>query len=713
MPGCRGVVFVCARRLKRFVGETQDHEAYVRRARADGLTMALLKIWLAAATALVLRPPPRAIICMAHDFAAGLPIEPVLPEIEASLAATPNLVLEAPPGAGKTTTVPLALIDADWAGNKQIIVLEPRRVAARAAASRMASLISDQLGGKVGYRVRHESKASASTRVLVVTTGVLVRRLQSDPSLEGVAAVIFDEFHERSVDADLALALCRVAQEELRPELRLLVMSATLGSALAPAVSSLLGDCPTLSSSGRSFPVEVNHISGSRPLGMAASGHPRDVEADVADAVSNVLSSSQSGDVLVFLPGEREIRGVQTRLTDGGLLPAAALSKLVVLPLYGALPFEQQQKAIAPADPSDTRRRIILSTSLAESSLTISGVRHVVDSGLRRTSAYDQDVGMSALVTRPISAAAAESGRAGRVAPGTAHRLWSEAENARLQPQCLPEVSSTDLAPLVLQLAAWGGSVNDDEVFKLPWLTPPPAAALERARSLLLGVGALSAADSKVTITPHGTLLASLPAHPRLAHIIIKAASEGGSDDALEVACAAVAVLEERDVLRGGAKEHGSDLRKRVRAMLERSPPDTANVAAWRRAEKAMKELQRQAGRLAKASSSSSSDGDDDDAMSGLAAAFAAEASKRASGTSEDQVSACGALLAGGFHDRIAQRQPGKENVFSLSNGRGASFFSASREPLSGEDYLVCLALDGGDKASHVYSSRCRSASRT
>ena len=202
----------------------------------------------------------------------------------------------------------LALIDADWAGNKQIIVLEPRRVAARAAASRMASLISDQLGGKVGYRVRHESKASASTRVLVVTTGVLVRRLQSDPSLEGVAAVIFDEFHERSVDADLALALCRVAQEELRPELRLLVMSATLGSALAPAVSSLLGDCPTLSSSGRSFPVEVNHISGSRPLGMAASGHPRDVEGDVADAVSNVLSSSQSGDVLVFLPGEREIR---------------------------------------------------------------------------------------------------------------------------------------------------------------------------------------------------------------------------------------------------------------------------------------------------------------------------------------------------------------------------------------------------------------------
>ena len=229
---------------------------------------------------------------MTHPFAAGLPIEPVLPDIEASLALAPNLVLEAPPGAGKTTTVPLALLESDWAGDGQIIVLEPRRVAARGAAARMASLIDDPLGGKVGFRVRHESKASKATRVLVVTTGVLVRRLQSDPSLEGVSAVVFDEFHERSVDADLALALCRVCQTELRPELRLLVMSATLGSALAPAIASLLGDCPTLTSSGRSFPVEIQHISGSRPLGMAAAGHPRDLESDVADAVKNVLTSS-------------------------------------------------------------------------------------------------------------------------------------------------------------------------------------------------------------------------------------------------------------------------------------------------------------------------------------------------------------------------------------------------------------------------------------
>ena len=244
-----------------------------------------------------------------HQFAAGLPIEPVLPEIEASLARTPNLVLEAPPGAGKTTTVPLALLGAGWCGDGQILVLEPRRVAARGAASRMAKLINEPLGGTVGFRVRHESKASAATRVLVVTTGVLVRRLQADPSLEGVSAVVFDEFHERSVDADLALALCRVAQVQLQPELRLLVMSATLGSALAPAVSTLLGGCPSLSSSGRAYPVEIRHLKGARPLSMAAAGHPRDVEAEVARAVGDVLASSTGGDVLVFLPGEREVRG--------------------------------------------------------------------------------------------------------------------------------------------------------------------------------------------------------------------------------------------------------------------------------------------------------------------------------------------------------------------------------------------------------------------
>lgn len=666
-------------------------------------------------------PPMQHPRMMAHDFAAGLPIEPVLPEIEASLAALPNLVLEAPPGAGKTTTVPLALLDSDWCGEGQIIVLEPRRVAARGAASRMASLINDPLGGKVGYRVRHESKASASTRVLVVTTGVLVRRLQSDPSLEGVSAVVFDEFHERSVDADLALALCRVAQQELRPELRLLVMSATLGSALAPAVSALLGECPCLRSDGRSFPVEIHHIAGARPLGMAAAGHPRDLEADVASAVSDVLAASASGDVLVFLPGEREIRNVQSRLSDD--LPSAALSRLAILPLYGALPFDQQQAAIAPPDPQDTRRRVILSTSLAESSLTISGVRHVVDSGLRRTSAYDPNVGMSALVTKPISAAAAEqrAGRAGRVAPGAAHRLWSAAEHVRLQPQCLPEMSSTDLAPLTLQLAAWGGSVDDDEVNTLPWLTPPPAPALARARALLLGLGALtmpspteaaSAAAAAaaagegaagrvgpVMITPHGASLASLPTHPRLAHILLEAAN--GGEAALEVACAAVAVVEEREVLRGGAREHGSDLRKRVRAMLERSPPSEATAGAWWRAEKAKKELVRQVSRLEQSRRKGSGGGDGGggsagsagsgggDVTSGLAAAFAAEASRRAGGASaEDQVTACGALLAGGFHDRIAQRQPGKQNVFSLSNGRGASF-SSTAEPLTDADYLV------------------------
>ena len=314
------------------------------------------------------------------------------------------------------------------------MVLEPRRVAARGAAHRMASLLGQSVGGEVGYTVRHESKKSKRTRVLVVTEGVLVRRLQSDPGLEGVAAVVFDEFHERSVDADLALALCREAQQVLRPDLRLVVMSATLGDGLAASVSALLGGCPTLTSEGRCFPVAVRHV-GARPLAMAAAGHPRDVEAEVAEAVATVIRDVSEGDVLVFLPGEREIRNVESRLVE--LLPAGRRPRLC--PLYGAMPFEQQQAAIAP-DP-EGRRRVVLSTNLAESSLTIEGVRLVVDSGLRRASAYDPAVGMAALVTRPISIAAADqrAGRAGRVAPGTAYRLWSEDEHRRLEPQAAPE----------------------------------------------------------------------------------------------------------------------------------------------------------------------------------------------------------------------------------------------------------------------------------
>ncbi|EOD26637.1 hypothetical protein EMIHUDRAFT_236680 [Emiliania huxleyi CCMP1516] len=576
----------------------------------------------------------------AHDFASGLPIASLLPDVVTSLRSEPNLVLEAPPGAGKSTAVPLALLrDGDFADGI-IMVLEPRRVAARAAAARMASLLGQPLGGEVGYRVRHESKTSRETRVLVVTEGVLVNKLQADPTLEGVACVIFDEFHERSVDADLALALCREAQAELRPELRLVVMSATLGEALGPAVAATLGGCPTLTSDGRCFPVERRHLSGSRPLALAAAGHPREVEEAVAEAVLSALAESAQGDLLVFLPGEREIRG-------------------------------EQRAAVAP-DP-EGRRRVVLSTNLAESSLTIEGVRLVIDSGLRRAAAYDAAVGMSALVTRPISAAAAEqrAGRAGRVAPGTAYRLWSEQEHLRLAPQTEPEIAQADLAPLLLQLGAWGAGVSDEAAAALPWVTPPPAASLERARTLLSGLGALG--GGAAALTPHGTALARLPAHPRLAHVLLRAAAAASGDAggaALEVASAAVAVAE---------------------------PGPQAATGAWRRAKRNALDLAAQAGRVGRTVGVGG--GGEQGGSSGLAVAFAAEAARRSTPTLEAQVETVGALLSGGYFDRIAQRQPGKENTFSLSNGRGASF-AAAAEPLASAEYLVCVSLDGGDKRS-------------
>ncbi|EOD07248.1 hypothetical protein EMIHUDRAFT_62179 [Emiliania huxleyi CCMP1516] len=612
----------------------------------------------------------------AHDFASGLPIAPLLPDVVTSLRSEPNLVLEAPPGAGKSTAVPLALLRDGGFADGIIMVLEPRRVAARAAAARMASLLGQPLGGEVGYRVRHESKTSRETRVLVVTEGVLVNKLQADPTLEGVACVIFDEFHERSVDADLALALCREAQTELRPELRLVVMSATLGEALGPAVAATLGGCPTLTSDGRCFPVERRHLSGSRPLALAAAGHPREVEEAVAEAVLSALAESAQGDLLVFLPGEREIRGVESRLADA--LPAARRAALRVCPLFGAMPLEEQRAAVAP-DP-EGRRRVVLSTNLAESSLTIEGVRLVIDSGLRRAAAYDAAVGMSALVTRPISAAAAEqrAGRAGRVAPGTAYRLWSEQEHLRLAPQTEPEIAQADLAPLLLQLGAWGAGVSDEAAAALPWVTPPPAASLERARTLLSGLGALG--GGAAALTPHGTALARLPAHPRLAHVLLRAAAAASGDAggaALEVASAAVAVVEERDVLAGGGRAHGADLRSRVACLLEAEPGPQAATGAWRRAKRNALDLAAQAGRVGRT----------------------VEAARRSTPTLEAQVETVGALLSGGYFDRIAQRQPGKENTFSLSNGRGASF-AAAAEPLASAEYLVCLSLDGGDKRS-------------
>ena len=589
---------------------------------------------------------------------SSLPIAPLLPSVVDSLSENPNLVLQAPPGAGKTTAVPLALLDAaDPALNGgTILVLEPRRVAARGAAMRMASLIGEPVGNRVGYSVRGEKATSQRTRVLAVTEGVLSRRLQSDPSLNGVSCILFDEFHERSVDADLCLALCREAQQALRPDLRLLVMSATLGGDLAPRVSRMLGGCPILTSEGRSYRVDVRY-EGTRPLALAASARPRELTSDVADAIVRATTAVAAGDVLVFLPGEREIRGVERALNEGGRLPG---SRWRVLPLYAALPLDKQNAAIrSSTEGSPDERRIILSTSIAESSLTISGVRLVVDCGLRRCSVYDSNTGMGSLVTRPISISSADQrkGRAGRVAEGTCIRLWSESEHLRLAAQAPPAIEEADLAGTVLQLARWG-CVSDAQITSLPWLTSPPEHAVQRARLLLYRLGALSRTagspgDEKDTtsdteratisgdgagglaggetdgawpsspdelqvrrgdglaLTRRGKALAALPTHPRLAHAILLAAAlesqstlptasrSGDAPRPVDVACALAALLEERDILvNDAARSYGVDATRRLQAMLSSEPDDELALSRWRRARQTFKELRSRARRL-------------------------------------------------------------------------------------------------------------------
>ena len=704
-----------------------------------------------------------------------LPITPLLPSIVESLRDVPNLVLQAPPGAGKTTAMPLALLrDASWREEYQtILVLEPRRVAARGAALRMASLLGERVGGRVGYSVRGERVAGRNTRLLVVTEGILLRRIQDDPSLESVAAIIFDEFHERSVEADTLLALCREVQLALRPSLRLVVTSATLGGDLAPRVSKLLGGCPVLTSEGRAFPVNVVQLS-SRPLLLAAAAPPWELEEEVCEAVLTALRSAPSGDLLVFLPGEREIRGVERRLERrlGESLPAVLAAKLRVLPLYGALPFERQKEAI-DEDP-DGRRRVVLATSIAESSITIRGVRIVIDCGLQRRSCYDANTGMAALVTRPISKSSAtqRAGRAGRVAPGTAYRLWSESEQLRLVEQAPPEMAEADLAPMVLSLARWG-CVNDAELVALPWLDPPPAHSVERARDLLATLGALSASEGEGTGTPlqwrlttRGRALAALPAHPRLAHALLTAfaleqrnqyvavAEKYAATSPVEVACALVALIEERDVLEGGARTHGSDARPRLRAILssgKTSDPlkwdgmQGVNLGAWKRARATCTELCQRVRRAAGVAGTAVVVDEDEVVVEGVEAEEAASdeevaawregaAEVTSADTSRTEAADVlpAAVLAAGlaaglqasrlvetwrrrvdgrpsldelsaelsaacFFERCAQRQPGKENTFLLANGRQASFAS-SDEPLAQADYLVALAIDGSDK---------------
>ncbi|KWX71008.1 ATP-dependent helicase [Paenibacillus riograndensis] len=561
-----------------------------------------------------------------------LPITQVLPELKTILNTSTAAVLTAEPGAGKTTGTPPAFLDEPWMAGKTILMLEPRRLAARSAASYMASSMGESAGQTVGYRMRNDTKVGPDTRIVVVTGGVLTRMLQSDPSLGEVGLVIFDEFHERSLHADLGLALTLEAQAVLREDLRILIMSATLDSG---RVSAMLGGAPVVNCPGRTFPVETVYLPGSGD---------RQLEQAAAAAVRRALAE-QPGDVLVFLPGEREIRRTGRELESGTLPPGTVLR-----PLYGQLPQVQQDAAVAAAVPGE--RKVVLATSIAETSLTIEGVRTVIDTGLRRTQVFSPRTGMPRLTTVPVSKASADQrrGRAGRTAPGVCYRLWSREEHARLQDDSVPEIMETDLAQLALELALWGAPAPE----ALLWLDAPPAAPYAQGTALLRQLGALDAGGA---ITPHGRSMAALGAHPRVAHMLLRAAELG----AAPLACRLAALLQERDLLQGPAALD-SDLTLRVEALLrfERSAADSGGADPA-----ALRAVQRES-------------------RSFLAQLTAAP------GAVPDNISLTGLLLSFAYPDRIGQKRG--EGGFLRSGGRGAAMREG--QPLTRSPYIVAAGID-------------------
>jgi ATP-dependent helicase HrpB len=583
---------------------------------------------------------------------SGLPIDAALPALLDALRTHCAAVLEAPPGAGKSTVVPLALLEEPWAQGKRLLLLEPRRVAARAVAARMAQTLGENPGGAIGYRMRLETRVSRATRIEVVTEGVLTRLLQEDPALEGVAAVIFDEFHERSLQADLGLALCLDGRAALSPALRVLVMSATLDGA---AVARLLGDAPRVSAAGRAFAVETRYAGKGPPLlpaaaGMRATSAPEKLVAQLALRALR----EEHGDVLVFLPGAREIRRVQA------LLEGAAPGGVAVLPFYGELSSEAQDAVLAPA--ARGTRKLVLATNIAETSLTIPGVRVVVDSGLMRRARFDPVTGMSRLETQRISRSSAEQrqGRAARTAPGVCYRAWSEGAQAALAAFTPPEIVDADLTPLALELARWGAR----EARQLAWLDEPPPAMLASARDLLQRLGALDGAGS---ISAHGQAMARLAVHPRLAHLLLRAQQL----DALPLAAQLAALLSERDLLRGTSAAHDADIRTRLEVLSGAEPRHGLGSTALERVRRVARELERSLARTAPADA------------------------ERAAGSGD-----AGLLLAFAYPDRIGRRRPGGAGRYTLANGRGAAF--AEPQTLARQEFIVAVDLDDRERDARI-----------
>jgi len=566
-----------------------------------------------------------------------LPIDAALPELTAALRANNAAVLVAPPGAGKTTRVPLVLAAEPWAKRSEkpgrILVLEPRRLAARAAAERMAHNLGERVGETVGLRVRFGSKVSRRTRIEIVTEGIFTRLILDDPMLEGVAAVLFDEFHERSLDADLGLALARDAQQGLREDLKILVMSATIDGARVAALmgSAVLGGAPVIESQGKSFAVETRYV------GRDA----RPIEPQVADTILHAMRA-EPGSLLAFLPGAAEIRRAQA-LLENRINDATT----DIVPLYGALGADEQARAIEPAPPG--RRKIVLATSIAETSITIDGVRIVVDSGVARVPRYEPDVGVTRLETVRVSRAAADQrrGRAGRTEPGLCYRLWDEPQTAALEPFARPEILAADLSAFALDLAAWGADAD-----KLAFLDPPPNAALAEAKALLTALGAI---DADGRITEEGRQLRRLPLPPRLARMVVDAARLGEGMIAAEIA----ALISERGL--GG---DDVDMRERLGALHRDRAPRARDARA----------------------------------MAQRWAAVVEAPLRRVK--SELSV---GALIALAFPERIAKNRGGAAGAFVLANGRGANLDPAS--PLAREPFLAVAELAGSAAQGRILSA--------
>lgn len=565
-----------------------------------------------------------------------LPIDAVLDALGAALAEKAAVVLVAPPGAGKTTRVPLQLMNEPWVRGRKLILLEPRRLAARAAAARMAETLGESVGETIGLRVRLETKVSAKTKIEVVTEGVFVRMIVDDPEMTGVAAALFDEFHERSLDTDLGLALALESQSALRQDLRLIVMSATLDGA---RVADLLGGAPLIASRGRAHPVETRYVSRNSRL---------PIEDETVRVIEKALDD-ESGSILAFLPGRKEIERAADKLRSRWR------DAFVVAPLHGSLDREAQDQALRPA--ASGRRKIVLATSIAETSLTIEGVRVVVDSGLARQPRYEPGLGLTRLETVRVSRASADQrrGRAGRTEPGVCYRMWEEAATGAFKAFAPPEILSADLAGFVLDLAAWGAR----DPSALAWLDPPPRPALAEARALLEKLGAIAPDGA---ITPEGRAMRALPLPPRLSRMVVAGARMGKADLAAQTALALV----ERGL--GGQTIDIAERVSRLQRDRSRHAQDARRLAlSWART-----------------------------------ARESAQAPPN-----NDKAAGCGPLLALAFPDRIAKAR-GRPGQFLMANGRAAALDPA--DPLAQEDWIVIADASGGAASQRIIAAAALTA---